>query len=152
NQASTLRDRIPTADAESPRTAERRPGSLPLVAPLRYCPAVPITVRSRTNVADHLPPRCARHRAITPEVAHRVPPPGVRELTPPSNGRPPALARHRSPGGQAPSPALEDALDGVDDSMVRPRGAHRLPAPSSALRGRVMVAAVAAGAFAAAAA
>ncbi|GAA1207837.1 Peptidase family M23 [Prauserella alba] len=39
-----------------------------------------------------------------------------------------------------------------DDSFVRTRGAHRLPAPSSALRGRVMVAAVAAGAFAAAAA
>lgn len=36
--------------------------------------------------------------------------------------------------------------------MVRARGSHRLPAPSSALRGRVVVAAVAAGAFAAAAA
>ncbi|MFC4001466.1 M23 family metallopeptidase [Prauserella oleivorans] len=59
------------------------------------------------------------------------------------------MARHRSPGGQAPSPALEDALDGA---VVRVRGSHRLPAPSSALRGRVVVAAVAAGAFAAAAA
>ncbi|WP_091673861.1 M23 family metallopeptidase [Amycolatopsis marina] len=59
------------------------------------------------------------------------------------------MARHRSPGGQAPSPALDDALDGA---VVRVRGTHRLPAPSSALRGRVVVAAVAAGAFAAAAA
>ncbi|MBB4674228.1 M23 family metallopeptidase [Crossiella cryophila] len=33
---------------------------------------------------------------------------------------------------------------------VRPRGAHRLPPPSSAMRGRVVVAAVAAGAFVAA--
>ncbi|RZQ64021.1 M23 family metallopeptidase [Amycolatopsis suaedae] len=59
------------------------------------------------------------------------------------------MARHRSPGGQAPSPALEDALDGA---VVRVRGTHRLPPPPSALRGRVVVAAVAAGAFAAAAA
>lgn len=62
---------------------------------------------------------------------------------------PTVLARHRSPGGQAPSSALDDALDGA---VVRVRGSHRLPAPSSALRGRVVVAAVAAGAFAAAAA
>ena len=60
-----------------------------------------------------------------------------------------ALASHRSPGGQAPSPALKDALDGA---VVRVRGAHRIAPPSSALRGRVVVAAVAAGAFAAAAA
>lgn len=59
------------------------------------------------------------------------------------------MARHRSPGGQAPSPALEDALESAVPSG---RGIHRLPAPSSALRGRVVVAAVAAGAFAAAAA
>ena len=59
------------------------------------------------------------------------------------------LARHRSPGGQDPSPVLEQALN---SATVRGRGSHRLPAPSSALRGRVMVAAVAAGAFAAAAA
>jgi murein DD-endopeptidase MepM/ murein hydrolase activator NlpD len=61
----------------------------------------------------------------------------------------PVLASHRSPGGQAPSPALEDALDGA---VIRVRGSHRLPAPPSALRGRVVIAAVAAGAFAAAAA
>jgi len=61
----------------------------------------------------------------------------------------PVLASHRSPGGQAPSPALKDALDGA---VVRVRGAHRIAPPSSALRGRVVVAAVAAGAFAAAAA
>ena len=61
----------------------------------------------------------------------------------------PVLASHRSPGGQAPSPALENALDGA---VVRVRGSHRLSPPSSALRGRVVVAAVAAGAFAAAAA
>ncbi|EME60616.1 metalloendopeptidase-like membrane protein [Amycolatopsis decaplanina DSM 44594] len=59
------------------------------------------------------------------------------------------MASHRSPGGQAPSPALENALDGA---VVRVRGSHRLSPPSSALRGRVVVAAVAAGAFAAAAA
>ncbi|HKS49454.1 MAG TPA: M23 family metallopeptidase [Amycolatopsis sp.] len=40
----------------------------------------------------------------------------------------------------------------MDDAVSRARGAHRLPAPPSALRGRVVVAAVAAGAFAAAAA
>ncbi|NIH82588.1 murein DD-endopeptidase MepM/ murein hydrolase activator NlpD [Amycolatopsis viridis] len=60
------------------------------------------------------------------------------------------MARYRSPGGQAPSPVLDD--DAADGAVVRVRGAHRLPAPSSALRGRVVVAAVAAGAFAAAAA
>ena len=61
----------------------------------------------------------------------------------------PALASHRSPGGQASSPALKDALDGA---VIRVRGSHRIAPPSSALRGRVVVAAVAAGAFAAAAA
>jgi len=61
----------------------------------------------------------------------------------------PVLASHRSPGGQAPSPVLKDALEGA---VVRVRGAHRIAPPSSALRGRVVVAAVAAGAFAAAAA
>ncbi len=61
----------------------------------------------------------------------------------------PVLASHRSPGGQAPSPALKDALDGA---VIRVRGQHRIAPPSSALRGRVVVAAVAAGAFAAAAA
>lgn len=57
--------------------------------------------------------------------------------------------RYRSPGGEAPSPEHDDALD---DAVVRVRGTHRIPAPPSALRGRVVVAAVAAGAFAAAAA
>jgi murein DD-endopeptidase MepM/ murein hydrolase activator NlpD len=61
----------------------------------------------------------------------------------------PVLASHRSPGGQAPSPALKDALDGA---VIRVRGSHRIAPPSSALRERVVVAAVAAGAFAAAAA
>ncbi|MPY77006.1 MAG: peptidoglycan DD-metalloendopeptidase family protein [Actinophytocola sp.] len=42
---------------------------------------------------------------------------------------------------------LERALDGA---VTRVRGSHRLPPPSSALRGRMVVAAVAAGAFAAA--
>jgi murein DD-endopeptidase MepM/ murein hydrolase activator NlpD len=59
------------------------------------------------------------------------------------------LALHRSFSGEAPSPELDDALEGA---VVRVRGGHRLPAPPSALRGRVVVAAVAAGAFAAAAA
>jgi murein DD-endopeptidase MepM/ murein hydrolase activator NlpD len=44
---------------------------------------------------------------------------------------------------------LKDALNGA---AVRVRGAHRIAPPSSALRGKVVVAAVAAGAFAAAAA
>lgn len=57
------------------------------------------------------------------------------------------MARHRSPGGQIPSPVLATALNG---SVTRVRGSHRLPPPPSALRGRVVVAAVAAGAFAAA--
>ncbi|MQA12506.1 MAG: peptidoglycan DD-metalloendopeptidase family protein [Pseudonocardiaceae bacterium] len=59
------------------------------------------------------------------------------------------MARHRSPGGQDTSPALDKAHAGA---VLRVRGAHRIPAPSSALRGKVVVAAVAAGAFAAAAA
>jgi murein DD-endopeptidase MepM/ murein hydrolase activator NlpD len=63
----------------------------------------------------------------------------------------PALASHRSPGGQVLSPARKDALGGAV-IRVRGGGSHRLPAPSAALRGRVVVAAVAAGAFAAAAA
>src|SRR5690606_24075950 len=56
------------------------------------------------------------------------------------------LARHRSPGGTA-SPALQAALESAAN---RPRTHHRLAPPSSALRGRMVVAAVAAGAFAAA--
>lgn len=59
------------------------------------------------------------------------------------------MASYRSPGGQASSLEFDAALDGA---VIRVRGAHRIPAPPSALRGRVVVAAVAAGAFAAAAA
>jgi len=59
------------------------------------------------------------------------------------------LARHRAPGGQATATTINDARG---KSELRVRGAHRVPAPSSALRGRVMVAAIATGAFAAAAA
>lgn len=58
------------------------------------------------------------------------------------------MARHRSSSGQASSPALEKALN--DDTAVRGRKSHRLPAPSSTLRGRMVATAVAAGAFAAA--
>ncbi|MCP2261572.1 Peptidase family M23 [Streptoalloteichus tenebrarius] len=57
------------------------------------------------------------------------------------------MARHRSPGGEGPTPALDEALR---DAAPRTRGAHRLPPPPSALRGRVAIAAVAAGAFVAA--
>src|SRR5215217_1465390 len=58
------------------------------------------------------------------------------------------LSHYRSPGGQAPSPEASKTR-----SNSRPsKGAHRLPPPTSALRGKVVIAAVAAGAFAAAAA
>ncbi|WP_132877392.1 M23 family metallopeptidase [Tamaricihabitans halophyticus] len=59
------------------------------------------------------------------------------------------MARHRSPGGRGCSPALDEAHA---VAIKRAPGAHRIPTPSSALRGKVVVAAVAAGAFAAAAA
>lgn len=59
------------------------------------------------------------------------------------------MARYRSPGGQAPSPEFDTALDGA---VIHVRDGHRIPTPSSVVRGRVLVAAVAAGAFAAAAA
>jgi murein DD-endopeptidase MepM/ murein hydrolase activator NlpD len=58
------------------------------------------------------------------------------------------LSRHRSPGGDSSSAVLDDA---VDRATTRTGVAtHRLPPPPSALRGRIMVAAVAVGAFAAA--
>ncbi len=67
------------------------------------------------------------------------------------------LARHRSPGGR-PSPILAAALTSAGfprcgaalPTTSRPAASHRLPALSPALRGRVVVAAVAAGAFVAA--
>jgi murein DD-endopeptidase MepM/ murein hydrolase activator NlpD len=62
------------------------------------------------------------------------------------------LSHHRSPGGQKQSAVVVEALDRVSESDRGERGAHRLPAPPPALRGRVVVAAVALGAFAAAAA
>jgi murein DD-endopeptidase MepM/ murein hydrolase activator NlpD len=59
------------------------------------------------------------------------------------------LARHRSPGGENwECIALEDAME--NRTPNRGRGVHRVSPPSSALRGRVVVAAVAMGAFAAA--
>jgi murein DD-endopeptidase MepM/ murein hydrolase activator NlpD len=57
------------------------------------------------------------------------------------------LSHHRSPGGHERSAALEEA---VDRATARPVSSHRLPPPPSALRGRIVVAAVAVGAFAAA--
>ena len=61
------------------------------------------------------------------------------------------MARHRSPGGETwECIALDDAM--AERTPNRNRGAHRVAPPSSALRGRVVVAAVAVGAFAAAAA
>ncbi|WP_229686432.1 M23 family metallopeptidase [Longimycelium tulufanense] len=57
------------------------------------------------------------------------------------------MARHRSPGGEGQTPVLDEALR---KTPSRSRGAHRLPPPPHALRGRIMVAAVAAGALAAA--
>jgi murein DD-endopeptidase MepM/ murein hydrolase activator NlpD len=63
------------------------------------------------------------------------------------------LSRHRSPGGEEREcDALDEAL-AARNSTARIRIAqHRVSPPSSALRGRVVVAAVAVGAFAAAAA
>jgi murein DD-endopeptidase MepM/ murein hydrolase activator NlpD len=58
-------------------------------------------------------------------------------------------SRHRSTGGEREFTALDEALERV---TTRARGAHRIAPPSSVLRGRVVVAAVAVGAFAAAAA
>ena len=59
------------------------------------------------------------------------------------------MSRHRNPGGEREFSALDEALE---RATPRTRGAHRIAPPSSALRGRVVVAAVAVGAFAAAAA
>lgn len=55
------------------------------------------------------------------------------------------MAQYRSPGGQQPPPYRVAA-----PRKTSGRGAHRVPAPSSTVRGRVVVAAVAVGAFAAA--
>jgi len=57
------------------------------------------------------------------------------------------LAQHRSHGGQRPSPESSQALQ---RARARSGGSHRLPAPPPALRGRIVLAAVAVGAFAAA--
>lgn len=58
-----------------------------------------------------------------------------------------ALARHRSPGGEEHSPGYAEASpDDPSSSPVKTRGSS----PASVWRGRVVVAAVAAGAFAAA--
>ena len=57
------------------------------------------------------------------------------------------LARHRSPGGHGPTPESSQAYQ---RARARSGGSHRLPAPPPALRGRIVLAAVAAGAFVAA--
>ena len=57
------------------------------------------------------------------------------------------MSHHRSPGGHERSAALDEA---VDRASARAVSSHRLPPPPSALRGRIVVAAVAVGAFAAA--
>jgi murein DD-endopeptidase MepM/ murein hydrolase activator NlpD len=62
------------------------------------------------------------------------------------------LSSHRSPGGHTRSAVVAEALERTSDDLPKIRGAHRLPAPPPALRGRVVVAAVALGAIAAAAA
>ncbi|MFC5286161.1 M23 family metallopeptidase [Actinokineospora guangxiensis] len=60
------------------------------------------------------------------------------------------MSRHRPTGDEREFAVDEDALERTRSS--RGRGVHRIAPPSSALRGRVVVAAVAVGAFAAAAA
>jgi murein DD-endopeptidase MepM/ murein hydrolase activator NlpD len=66
-----------------------------------------------------------------------------------------ALARHRSPGGRQQSRDLDEeryySLPRTQDTISKPTSS-RIASPSSAVRGRVVVAAVALGAFAAAAA
>jgi murein DD-endopeptidase MepM/ murein hydrolase activator NlpD len=66
-----------------------------------------------------------------------------------------ALARHRSPGGRQQSRDLDEeryiSLPRTQDMISKPTSS-RIASPSSAVRGRVVVAAVALGAFAAAAA
>lgn len=61
------------------------------------------------------------------------------------------MARHRSPGGETWECEALDAALAARNSSARIRSAqHRVAPPSSAVRGRVVVAAVALGAFAAA--
>ncbi|WP_434446725.1 M23 family metallopeptidase [Lentzea sp. E54] len=55
------------------------------------------------------------------------------------------MSHHRSPGGHERNAALDEA---VDRASTRTVSSHRLPPPPSALRGRIVVAAVAIGAFA----
>jgi murein DD-endopeptidase MepM/ murein hydrolase activator NlpD len=66
-----------------------------------------------------------------------------------------ALTQYRSPGGSkrstAPTPRRTEQGEITRVPIQRARGSHRLPPPPSALRGRVAVAAVALGAFTAAA-
>ncbi len=69
-----------------------------------------------------------------------------------------ALSRHRSPGGQRNTPLPEQQTQddlravrpGSPQTGAKPLGAKRTQSPPSVLRGRIVVAAVAAGAFAAA--
>ena len=60
------------------------------------------------------------------------------------------MSRHRPTGGELEFAVDDQALERT--RSTRGRGVHRIAPPSSALRGRVVVAAVAVGAFAAAAA
>ncbi len=73
----------------------------------------------------------------------------------PRNTEGQALARHRSPGGRQQSWDLDEeryvSLPRTQDTISKPTS-YRIASPSSAVRGRVVVAAVALGAFAAAAA
>jgi len=66
-----------------------------------------------------------------------------------------ALTQYRSPGGSkrstTPTPKRDEQGEITRVPNPRARGSHRLPPPPSALRGRVAVAAVALGAFTAAA-
>ena len=66
-----------------------------------------------------------------------------------------ALTQYRSPGGSkrstTPTPRRDEHNEIPRVPTPRARGSHRLPAPPAALRGRVAVAAVALGAFTAAA-
>lgn len=79
-----------------------------------------------------------------PATGPETPESGRRDQTPrETEGQ--VVPQYRSPGGQDPSRAPETAT-----RRNSGRGARRIPSPSSALRGRVVVAAVATGAFAAA--
>ncbi|MGH8967865.1 MAG: M23 family metallopeptidase, partial [Actinomycetes bacterium] len=129
-------------------------GSCPRRCRFVIVPRSVVTVRSRIGqggnhqVADQpgSPARCSR-RQLGPDELRRT----SWLDSPKTEGQ--ALSRHRSPGGDTREcAALDDALAERNSTARIKMAQHRVNPPSSAVRGRVVVAAVALGAFAAAAA